>query len=233
MALLRAYAGEVDSLGAFPAKHVINTLTMMADDNKMSQAPAIAGLILGRINVAASNCKVPLLFLADSIIKNVGNPYRQLFTAGIVDAFNGAMSKVRCAAGLLGLRAPREIQPRQPPRHQPSSIQSGSRTCVVRRTARTTPPTTPVPSVVVSSFDPSFDLPFDRIYSSCRVVRVGSTSCRVFSSVPSNTTDPLPPPLRALAPDAGVCLLVTALPHSLRTCVNRWVVRIRGDWSIC
>ena len=121
MALLRAYAGEVDSLGAFPAKHVINTLTMMADDNKMSQAPAIAGLILGRINVAASNCKVPLLYLADSIIKNVGNPYRQLFTAGIVDAFNGAMSKVRCAAGLLGLRAPRETQPRQPPRHQPSS----------------------------------------------------------------------------------------------------------------
>ena len=120
MALLRAYAGEVDSLGAFPAKHVINTLTMMADDNKMSQAPAIAGLILGRINVAASNCKVPLLFLADSIIKNVGNPYRQLFTAGIVDAFNNAMSKVRCAAGLLGLRAPRETQPRQPPR--PSAI---------------------------------------------------------------------------------------------------------------
>ena len=46
------------------------------------------------------------------------------------------MSKVRRAAGLLGLRAPRETQPRQPPHHQPrpsSIVQSApsSRTCVV------------------------------------------------------------------------------------------------------
>ena len=69
-------------------------LTMLSEDYKDSKAPQIVKCIEQRLHSVAAEKKLPLLYLMDSICKNVGNPYTNLFTQNIVSNFCDVFEKV-------------------------------------------------------------------------------------------------------------------------------------------
>lgn len=79
---------------SFNSKPLINMLTMLSEDYKSSMAPQIVKIIEKRLHSVAAEKKLPLLYLMDSICKNVGNPYSDLFTQNIVSNFCDVFEKV-------------------------------------------------------------------------------------------------------------------------------------------
>jgi len=66
----------------FNSKEIINALTRIAEENK-HVSPAIAFVLESRILNAEPDKKLPLVYLLDSILKNVKNPYLDLFAVRV------------------------------------------------------------------------------------------------------------------------------------------------------
>ncbi|KAI8465306.1 MAG: hypothetical protein J3K34DRAFT_396199 [Monoraphidium minutum] len=67
-------------------KRDINCLSMLAEDNKQ-HAAAVVDAIEQHILVAPAPVKLPALYVLDSIVKNVREPYKSLFAKTLPDVF--------------------------------------------------------------------------------------------------------------------------------------------------
>uniref|UniRef100_H2Z7V7 CID domain-containing protein n=1 Tax=Ciona savignyi TaxID=51511 RepID=H2Z7V7_CIOSA len=83
---IEEYQSSLEDL-TFNSKPHINMLTILADENK-SNAENIVKLIEAQLYKAAA--KLPILYLLDSIVKNVGENYNPLFAKNIVNTFRQA-----------------------------------------------------------------------------------------------------------------------------------------------
>jgi len=90
--LARDYDAELDQL-TFNSKPIINSLTIIADENIQNAADIVA-LIERRIAENSSTTKLPILYLQDSILKNVGKNYITIFSKNIVSSFSSAFAQV-------------------------------------------------------------------------------------------------------------------------------------------
>ncbi|XP_022650522.1 pre-mRNA cleavage complex 2 protein Pcf11-like isoform X2 [Varroa destructor] len=68
------------------SKPLISMLTMLADESR-EHAGKIVEAIEHYLRTSEPSIKLPSLYLIDSIVKNIGNPYVQLFTENIVRNF--------------------------------------------------------------------------------------------------------------------------------------------------
>ncbi|KAG8225208.1 hypothetical protein J437_LFUL009053, partial [Ladona fulva] len=75
------------------SKPLINMLTMLAEEN-IEHAPAIVQVVEKHLAKVKPEVKLPVLYLIDSIVKNVGNAYVSLFTQNIVSTFCSVFEKV-------------------------------------------------------------------------------------------------------------------------------------------
>ncbi|KAL6259064.1 hypothetical protein P5V15_008985 [Pogonomyrmex californicus] len=75
------------------SKPLINMLTMLAEDN-IEHAPAIVQAVETHLQKVRSDIKLPVLYLIDSIVKNVNGNYLNLFTQNIVNTFCDVFEKV-------------------------------------------------------------------------------------------------------------------------------------------
>ncbi|XP_043252988.1 uncharacterized protein LOC122397706 [Colletes gigas] len=75
------------------SKPLINMLTMLAEDN-IEHASAIVQAVENHLQKVRSDIKLPVLYLIDSIVKNVNGAYLNLFTQNIVNTFCGVFEKV-------------------------------------------------------------------------------------------------------------------------------------------
>jgi hypothetical protein len=87
------YKSSLNDL-SFNSKPLINMLTMLSEDYKDTKAPEIVKCIEQRLHSVSSDKKLPILYLLDSICKNVGNIYIKLFTQNIVSTFCHVFEKV-------------------------------------------------------------------------------------------------------------------------------------------
>ena len=83
-----AYAEELEEL-TFNSKPIINSLTMIAEEI-LPFCPAIVNVVEQKIAAAASDKKLPLLYLLDSICKNVGKDYITRFSQNLPVVVAGA-----------------------------------------------------------------------------------------------------------------------------------------------
>lgn len=74
---LKEYQEEVEALGDFPDKVIINTLSMIAEDFDSSESSTtkIYEIIKTRLLHGNSNYMLPVIYLLDSILKNVKGHY--------------------------------------------------------------------------------------------------------------------------------------------------------------
>jgi pre-mRNA cleavage complex 2 protein Pcf11 len=88
----------------FNNKIVINTLTEIAKEDT-KYASVIVATIEERLRKAASDQLLPLMYLIDSICKNHGSPYKELFQHGLVSnfafIFQQVSEKVKLPSSLL------------------------------------------------------------------------------------------------------------------------------------
>ncbi|KAF7233124.1 hypothetical protein EG68_12484, partial [Paragonimus skrjabini miyazakii] len=86
-------------------KYKINALTIFARDHKDCEkiALGIVELTTKHVNLIPSGLKLLGLYVIDSIVKNVGAPFRKLYTAAIVDAFVHSFQAIRDEKGRLKL----------------------------------------------------------------------------------------------------------------------------------
>ncbi|EME32407.1 Pre-mRNA cleavage complex 2 protein Pcf11 [Galdieria sulphuraria] len=77
----------------FNSKPIIDNLTAIAAENKHA-ASAIVKAIESRIAAVSPDKKLPALYLLDSIVKNVGEPYRSLFEKNLQTTFLSAFRTV-------------------------------------------------------------------------------------------------------------------------------------------
>lgn len=80
MSFLETISKRIDGIGAHPEKKLINALTVTAQDVMAGNVPGtepanLMSLILKKILKAKPNKKVPLWYLIDSILFNVGHVY--------------------------------------------------------------------------------------------------------------------------------------------------------------
>lgn len=78
----------------FNSKPLISMLTMLADDYKDTKAPDIVRCVEQRLHQVTGDKKLPILYLLDSICKNIGEIYVKLFTQNIVSNFCDVFEKV-------------------------------------------------------------------------------------------------------------------------------------------
>ncbi|ETV99879.1 hypothetical protein H310_07914 [Aphanomyces invadans] len=89
---LKQYDGMINEMGAYPAKPIINTLTMLAED--LALAKHIAPFLVKKLNVVGPPYRLPILYLMDSIIKNVGGPYAFLFSQTLAPVYVDSVRQV-------------------------------------------------------------------------------------------------------------------------------------------
>ncbi|XP_077197433.1 pre-mRNA cleavage complex 2 protein Pcf11 [Paroedura picta] len=88
----RDYQSSLEDL-TFNSKPHINMLTILAEEN-VPFAKDIVSLIEAQIAKAPSNEKLPVMYLMDSIVKNVGREYLSAFTKNLVATFVNVFEKV-------------------------------------------------------------------------------------------------------------------------------------------
>ena len=76
-----SYAEELEEL-TFNSKPIINSLTMIAEE-LIDSCPAIVSVIERKILSAGSDKKLPLMYLLDSICKNVKGVYISQFALSL------------------------------------------------------------------------------------------------------------------------------------------------------
>ncbi|XP_077154772.1 pre-mRNA cleavage complex 2 protein Pcf11 [Ranitomeya variabilis] len=88
----RDYQSSLEDL-TFNSKPHINMLTILAEEN-VQFARDIVTLIEAQIAKAPSTEKLPVMYLMDSIVKNVGGNYQTAFAKNIVSTFVNVFEKV-------------------------------------------------------------------------------------------------------------------------------------------
>ncbi|XP_014389642.1 PREDICTED: LOW QUALITY PROTEIN: pre-mRNA cleavage complex 2 protein Pcf11-like [Myotis brandtii] len=88
----RDYQSSLEDL-TFNSKPYINMLTILAEEN-LPFAKEIVSLIEAQTAKAPSSEKLPVLYLMDSIVKNVGREYLTAFTKNLVATFICVFEKV-------------------------------------------------------------------------------------------------------------------------------------------
>ncbi|CAI5773462.1 PCF11 cleavage and polyadenylation factor subunit [Podarcis lilfordi] len=88
----RDYQSSLEDL-TFNSKPHINMLTILAEEN-VQHAKDIVSLIEAQVAKAPSNEKLPVMYLMDSIVKNVGREYLAAFTKNLVATFVNVFEKV-------------------------------------------------------------------------------------------------------------------------------------------
>ncbi|KAL1458988.1 hypothetical protein WDU94_011007 [Cyamophila willieti] len=99
------YTSSLSDL-TFNSKPLINMLTMLADEYR-DHASVIVGAVEQHLLKVRSDVKLPVLYLIDSIVKNVGVKYTQLFKSNIASLFCGVFEKVdeKIRANMFKLRS--------------------------------------------------------------------------------------------------------------------------------
>ncbi|XP_054263515.1 uncharacterized protein LOC128986927 isoform X2 [Macrosteles quadrilineatus] len=90
--IAESFASSLSELTVNSKPH-INMLTMLADDH-LEYAPIITETVLTHLQKVPPEIKLPVLYLIDSIMKNVGKAYINLFTQNIVQCFTATFEKV-------------------------------------------------------------------------------------------------------------------------------------------
>ena len=93
---MRLFRAKADQMGEFPDKIIINALTGTATRHRDDMAQPITNLLESMIvdpNHPAKH-KLPICFLVDSIVKNITDPYAELFESGLVRWFCSAYDVV-------------------------------------------------------------------------------------------------------------------------------------------
>lgn len=75
------------------SKPLINMLTMLAEDYR-EHSPTIVRTVEAHLQKVPGDIKLPVLYLIDSIVKNVGKEYVSLFTQNIVSTFCSVFEQV-------------------------------------------------------------------------------------------------------------------------------------------
>ncbi|XP_066555466.1 pre-mRNA cleavage complex 2 protein Pcf11 isoform X2 [Amia ocellicauda] len=88
----REYQSSLEDL-TFNSKPHINMLTILAEEN-LNFAKDIVAIIEAQIAKAPATEKLPVLYLVDSIVKNVGREYLGAFTKNLVTTFICVFEKV-------------------------------------------------------------------------------------------------------------------------------------------
>ncbi|XP_077447884.1 pre-mRNA cleavage complex 2 protein Pcf11 isoform X2 [Stigmatopora argus] len=86
------YKSSLEDL-TFNSKPHINMLTILAEEN-VSFAKDIVAIIEAQISKAAAAEKLPVLYLVDSIVKNVGGEYLAVFAKNLITSFICVFEKV-------------------------------------------------------------------------------------------------------------------------------------------
>ncbi|KAK9837772.1 hypothetical protein WJX74_004756 [Apatococcus lobatus] len=81
------YKAELEDLTS-NVKVTINTLSQLADEWKRDAAPSVAALLEKRLLNCDPSHKLPALYLLDSIVKNVRQPYISLFARNLPEVFS-------------------------------------------------------------------------------------------------------------------------------------------------
>jgi hypothetical protein len=90
-AVSREYEASLKEL-AFNSKPQINALTIVADENR-KHAMQIIRTVETRLSQVTGTKKMPLLYLLDSIVKNLGGDYISLVTQNLVSTFCSAFEQ--------------------------------------------------------------------------------------------------------------------------------------------
>ncbi|KAK7925140.1 hypothetical protein WMY93_007450 [Mugilogobius chulae] len=88
----REYESSLEDL-TFNSKPHINMLTILAEEN-IAFAKDIVGIIEAQISKAPPHEKLPVLYLVDSIVKNVGRDYLPVFAKNLITSFICVFEKV-------------------------------------------------------------------------------------------------------------------------------------------
>ncbi|XP_007900906.1 pre-mRNA cleavage complex 2 protein Pcf11 isoform X1 [Callorhinchus milii] len=88
----KEYQSSLEDL-TFNSKPHINNLTILAEEN-LKYSSEIVKLIEAQITKASTSEKLPIMYLMDSIVKNVGGSYISLFAQNIVSTFACVFEKV-------------------------------------------------------------------------------------------------------------------------------------------
>uniref|UniRef100_A0AAV2J7W2 Pre-mRNA cleavage complex 2 protein Pcf11 n=1 Tax=Knipowitschia caucasica TaxID=637954 RepID=A0AAV2J7W2_KNICA len=88
----REYESSLEDL-TFNSKPHINMLTILAEEN-IAFAKEIVGIIEAQISKAPAIEKLPVLYLVDSIVKNVGRDYLPVFAKNLITSFICVFEKV-------------------------------------------------------------------------------------------------------------------------------------------
>ncbi|RKP40056.1 hypothetical protein BJ085DRAFT_6817, partial [Dimargaris cristalligena] len=86
------YVNSLEDL-TLNSRPIIKNLTVIAGENQQA-ASVVAEVVCSRLHSAPPRYKVPVLFLIDSICKNVGHAYIPEFAKRIVPAFTSAYNKI-------------------------------------------------------------------------------------------------------------------------------------------
>ncbi|XP_048389435.2 pre-mRNA cleavage complex 2 protein Pcf11 isoform X4 [Stegostoma tigrinum] len=88
----KEYQSSLEDL-TFNSKPHINNLTILAEEN-LKYSPEIVKLIEAQITKAPASEKLPVMYLMDSIVKNVGGSYISLFAQNLSLIFSSVFEKV-------------------------------------------------------------------------------------------------------------------------------------------
>nr|XP_020479955.1 pre-mRNA cleavage complex 2 protein Pcf11 [Monopterus albus] len=88
----REYQSSLEDL-TFNSKPHINMLTILAEEN-LNFAKDIVAIIEAQISKAPPAEKLPVLYLVDSIVKNVGGQYLEVFAKNLITSFICVFEKV-------------------------------------------------------------------------------------------------------------------------------------------
>ncbi|XP_071362024.1 pre-mRNA cleavage complex 2 protein Pcf11 [Trachinotus anak] len=88
----REYQSSLEDL-TFNSKPHINMLTILAEEN-LNFAKDIVAIIEAQISKAPTTEKLPVLYLVDSIVKNVGGEYLAVFAKNLITSFICVFEKV-------------------------------------------------------------------------------------------------------------------------------------------
>lgn len=93
---LDLFRQKAEQMGEFPDKVIINALTGTATRHRADKAQAIT-TVLQNMLVDPSHPakhKLPICYLVDSIVKNISDPYADLFEVGLTHWFCTAYDAV-------------------------------------------------------------------------------------------------------------------------------------------
>lgn len=104
---VRLFRAKAEEMGEFPDKVTINGLTGTASRHRNDMAHPITNLLQSMImdpNHPAKR-KLPICYLVDSIVKNITDPYAELFEDGLVRWFCSAYDVVDDKSKVRAIRA--------------------------------------------------------------------------------------------------------------------------------